>query len=208
MAFLLVLIEYFCRMKMLSVTILFFLLIANACHTNTGQPKAGSPTVDTGKFYPIQAFFKSQVEYVDLRNYPIYKITVKDGKKDSAQVSKDQFIALAKIFLDRSISSPGIKALYKETVFHDLATRSITLNYSPTNPDAEVQNIDVLLDEETNNVKRIFIRSAYQRGDTVFTEQCSWKAFKSFRVNRELQTKNGYHSTELNFINWNDTPWK
>lgn len=193
-------------MKILPATPLLIFLIVIACNTNTRQKKATLSTADTSKFYPITDFFKSQVQFVDLRNYPMYKITIKDGKKDSSYLSKDQFIALAKTFLDRDISSPKIKILYKETVFHDLSTGSYTLNYSAIDQHAEVQNIDVLLDEETNNVKRIFIRSVYTRGDTAFTEQCNWKAFKSFQINLSLLTKNGYNSTEFNYINWNDTP--
>ena len=193
-------------MKMLPVTLLLIFLTAISCKTNNRKANATLPTADTGKFYPIADFFRSQIQYVDLRNYTLYKITIKDGKKDSSGLNKDQFIALAKIFLDRDISSPKIRILYRETVFHDLSTRSYTLNYSPIDHNAVVQNIDVLLDEETNQIKRVFIRSVYTRADTGFTEQCSWKAFKSFRINRSMQSKNGKQSTEFNYINWNDKP--
>ena len=106
---------------MLPVTLLFILFSTFACNSNNRPVKAKIPTADTGKFYPIADFFRKQIEYVDLRNYPLYKITVKDGKKDSSALGKDQFIALANVFLDRSISAPAIKVLYKESVFHDLS---------------------------------------------------------------------------------------
>lgn len=193
-------------MKIVPVTLLLFWFASLACHTNEPQVKAKQPIADTSKFYPLAVFFKKQIEHVDLRNYPIYKITVKDGKKDSSALSKEQFIALGKIFVDRSITEPKVKALYKETVFQDLSTKSYTLNYSPTDHTAEVQNIDILLDEETNRVKRIFIRVLYTRGDRTISEQCNWKTDKSFQINRFLQSRNGYKTTELNYINWNDTP--
>jgi hypothetical protein len=191
-------------MKIVMVVIVLFCAVS--CQTGKSPEKAKTPMADTAKFYPLAGFFRKQMEYVDLRNFLIYRVTIKDGKKDSSALSKEQFLAWAQVFLNRSISAPAVKALYKETVFHDLSTHSYTLNYSPAGHSAEVQNIDILLDEDNNFVKRVFIRAAYNRGDTAIDEQCSWKADKSFQVNRFLQTKNGYTSTELNLINWNDKP--
>lgn len=193
-------------MKIVTVNVLFIFSALMACHSNTNYTIAKPVMADTAKFYPLAAFFKSQIQYVDLRNFPIYKITLQDGKKDSVSLNKEEFISWAGIFLARSISDPTIKGLYTETVFHDLSTASYTLNYTTADTAAEVRNIDILLDEETNNVKRIFIKSLYKRGDTSIEEQCNWKAFKSFQVNRSLQTHNGYNRTSLNYINWNDKP--
>ena len=193
-------------MKLLSAILGIYIMILVACQSKpANQQPAGQPS-DTSKFYPLRTFLKAQIQYVDLRGFSIYRITEKDGKKDSAGISKEEFISLAGIFLERDISDPSIKALYKESVFHDMSTGSITLNYTPVNSDAQVQNIDILLDEQTNIVKRVFIRSVYTKGDTAISEQCNWKTDKSFQVNRSLSAKNGYTSTELNFVNWNDTP--
>lgn len=197
------LIEYFCRMKILPGALLFF-FFTGGCRSGNQPPKTKTTANDTARFYPLATFFKKEIEYVDLRNFPLYKITVKDGKKDSSVLNKEQFIALAQLFVDRSISAPAVKVMYKESVFHDLSTQSYTLNYSPVIRTAEVQNIDILLDDETNIVKRVFIKTAYSRGDTAIDEQCNWKANKSFQVNRFMQTKNGFKSTELNYINWDD----
>lgn len=189
----------------LTVPLCLLILGAFACNSGSRPAKTKMAITDTANFYPIADFFRKQIEYVDLRNFTLFRITVKDGKRDSSVLTKDEFIALAKVFLDKSISSPAIKALYRETVFQDLSTNSYTLNYSPLGHDAEVKNIDVLLDEDTRQVKRIFIKSSYARGDTAIDEQYNWKADKSFQVNRFLQTKNGFTSKELNYVNWNDT---
>lgn len=193
-------------MKISALTLLFVCTVFMACHTKNRQITVKPEVADTAKFYPLTGFFKSQIEYVDLRNFPLYLIRAKDGKRDSTTINKDTFISLATVFLNRAISEQKVKALYKETVFHDLSTGSYTLNYSTVDPSVEVRNIDILLDEETHYVKRVFIKSVYLRGDTSIEEQCNWKAFKSFQINRSLQTKTGYASTELNYINWNDKP--
>lgn len=194
-------------MKMLLVFIFLLLLLGTAC---TSKKPAGknqqAQLADTAKFYPLRNFFKEQIQYVDLRNFPIYQLKTTDGVKDSSAITKDQFIQLAGIFLQHDISEPAVKVLYQESVFQDLGTASVTINYTTTRADAAVKNIDILLDEGTNLVKRVFIRCQHTSGDTTIEEQCNWKANKSFQLNRTYRTPGGYQKEELNYINWNDTP--
>jgi len=180
------------------------LFVFMACNNPHG-PNAMN-AADTAKYYPLRGFFKEQIEYVDLRDFPLYEIRTVNGKKDSLPISKEQFIAIAGRFLDNDISDPRVKIQYHETVFQDQSTGSITLNYSPVNKETRVKNIDILLDQETKQVKRVFIRSAYQKKDTLVTEQYSWKANKSFLISKSLQTADGFQSTETTFVNWNDKP--
>jgi hypothetical protein len=189
-------------MKILQASIVFIVLIITACNSHQTKEQTVVPGSDTGKFYPLRPFFKVQVQYVDLRNFFIYRTTV----KDSSVLTKEQFAQLASVFFKRDISDPKVKILYRETVFQDLSTGSITLNYKSTDSKTDVQNIDILLDEATHIAKRVFIRSVFTRGDTTISEQCNWNADKSFQVNRSISAKGGYHTTELNFVNWNDKP--
>ncbi len=181
-------------------------LVLSSCDSGKGPTHAQKVMADTAKFFPLEDFFRKQVAYVDLRGFPIYRITIKDGKKDSAGVGREEFIRWSQVFLDKSFADPKQKISFKETVFEDLSTDSYTLNYTATDPSVPVRNIDVLLDHESNQVKRIFIKSLYSRGDTTVEEQANWKADKSFRVNRFLQAKGGYKSTEFNYVNWKDRP--
>lgn len=181
---------------------LVFITAIMGCKNNNSNP-GKTATTDTSAFYPAGDFFKSQVQYATILNRPIYKITTRNGKKDSTRLSNDAFAAMAGSFIEKDISAPGIKEKYKESVFHDMDTRSYTLNYMAIDAQANgVQQLDVLLDEGGNAVKRIFIRCQYTRGDTGITEQYSWKAFKSFQLNRHFKTADGYTSTELNYVNW------
>ncbi len=193
------------KQTLLALLSLFFL--AQACQSNKIPPAAKTKdSTDTGRFYPIGEFFQSQIEYVDLRNFTITQKNDIDGKKDSFNISKERFISLARVFAEKDISSPRIKKMYRETVFHDLSTESYTLNYSPLQPGLGIQSIDVLLDDQHKQVKRILIRSIFTRGDTTITEQCSWKTNKSFLIARYGQTKKGHNRNSLIFVNWNDTP--
>jgi hypothetical protein len=193
-------------MKQFLAVSVFLISFITGCQSRNAKNGKSLSKTDTAKFFATTPFFKEQIQYVDLRNFPIYKITVIDGKKDSAVLTKEAFIKWAYLFLDKDISAPQTAAGYKESVFNDLSTGSITLNYSPIDGEATIQNIDVLLAQETSQVKRIMIRSVYNHADTLITESCSWKANKSFQVNRSFTTKSGYQKTELNYINWNDKP--
>lgn len=194
-------------MKSVPVFIFILLLSVTACTSKKPAAKhTQSQPADTAKFYPLRNFFREQIQYVDLRNFPIYQIKTTDGIKDSTSLGKDQFIQLAGIFLQHDLSDPAVKVLYQESVFHDLGTASVTINYTTTQPDAAVKNIDILLDENTNQVKRVFIRCRHTSGDTTLEEQCNWKANKSFQLNRTYSTPGGYQKEELNYINWNDKP--
>lgn len=185
---------------------LFIILTAAAISCKNSPPKEQAvPVADTAHFYPLNVYFKEQMEYVDLRAFPIYRITTKDGKRDSVSISKEEFLSMAQTFLQHDIAAPEVKALYKESSFEDLSTGSLTLNYKPVEKNAVVQNIDVLMDQEGRAVKRVFIRAVYSKGDTTITEQCSWKTNKSFQLNRSKEAPD-YTSTELNFVNWNDRP--
>ena len=119
-------------------------------------------------------------------------------------IDKDVFKSYAAIFLNKDVSSPEMHDKYTETVFHDLSTKSYTLNYRPKSVNEPIQNSDILLDENTNLVKRVFIRTETMIKDTSIIEQCNWKADKSFQINRFSRTPSGYVSNEFNYVNWND----
>ncbi|NCI45435.1 hypothetical protein [Sediminibacterium soli] len=174
-----------------------------ACGSGNAPTKPIANVSDTASFFSLEGFFRSQIEYVDLRNFEIYRITTLNGRRDSSAIDVNGFKQWARVFLDRSFT-PAQKPLYRETVFQDMSTDSYTLNYAPIDQEkVTVKNVDVLLSQETNAAKRIFIKSLYTAGDTTIEEQCNWKADKSFQVNR-VKTIHGQVFTELNFINWND----
>ncbi|WP_026768960.1 hypothetical protein [Asinibacterium sp. OR53] len=192
-----------------SVPALFVFLIAVlsvACGHHAAPAAPQTASADTAGFFALPVFFKDQLAYAQSVHAPIYRITIKDGKKDSVSLNQEVFKQWVDIFLSKDISAPNIKGFYRESVFRDLGTKSYTLSYTTAHDNAIIRGIDILLDEESNNVKRVFIRSQYNRGDTSITEQCNWKAYKSFQVNRYIHAGR-YSSTELNYVNWNnDTP--
>lgn len=187
-------------LKSISLSIFLFSLIMSCSEPVEPQTQLqASP--DSVQFYATTKFFKDQVNYVSLLKKSIKLYHTINSKTDSVLIDSVQFSALANEFIAKDISSPDIKKNYKETVFQDASTSSYNLNYKAVNPEVIVQNMDILLDEESNQVKRIFIRSRFMKGDTTILEQHNWHAFKGFQISRSKTTK-GFQSTEITEVQW------
>ncbi len=148
-------------------------------------------TPDSSKFYPLANFIQEQIAYVDLRDFEIYQKHSVANKTDSSIINKDQFKQLATTFLTLDISKRNQQQLYTETIFHDLSTASYTINYKANQPSSLVKSMDILLDEQTKLVKRVFIVSERQSADSSIMERHSWTANKQFQITRTLETTNG-----------------
>ena len=192
-------------MKVFCCVVFAMVLCLYACNNKPAATKQVT-AMDTTRFYPISDFFKSQVDYILLLKKPVYRITDKAGKRDSVALNNDAFKAFAALFMEKDISGAATKQGYRETLFQDMDTKSYTLSYTAIDAATPIQGIDVLLDENTNLVKRIFIRHKLQKGDTTITEQYGWNAFKNCQINRSYSTPGGYRFNELNQVSWTDGP--
>lgn len=192
----------------MKILLLIYLLIFVTCFgcSETKTPETQlQPSPDSTQFFTTGLFFEEQVNQVILLKKPIYVYRNMNGVKDSAVLDSIQFIQLAQEFITKDISNARDKKNYRETVFQDAGTNSYTLNYTAVNREVPVQAVDILLDEQTNQVKRIFIRSFSRKGDTSIQEQHNWRAFKGFQINRSLFTGNGYRRQELTEVKWGST---
>lgn len=154
----------------------------------TNKDKTAS---ESSKFYPIAAFIQEQIAFVELRDFEIYQKYSSATKTDSGIISKEQFKQLAASFVPLDISKIGKKDSYTETVFHDLTTASYTINYRTSEATDLVKNMDILLDEQTKLVKRVFIVSELQKADTSIMEHHSWTANKQFQITKTIETVAG-----------------
>jgi len=191
-------------MRLIILPSLFILLLLTfSCKNKSTKPIAS--TTDTTHFFSVSNFFINELADVKRTPYPIYKITTKaSGSKDSSAINRTEFATLSAQFIACDINNSSQKQHYKEVVFKDNSTKSVTLNYSSINKNFPIQSIDVLLDEETNNVRRIFIRQALYNNDSSTTVLYSWKANKSFTITRSVVKKDGTKYSEQQYVNWND----
>ncbi|NCT95421.1 MAG: hypothetical protein GXC72_13420 [Chitinophagaceae bacterium] len=192
-------------MKISLFPVYLFVLCLFACSGKQKTPGNNTSTTDTTKFYPISDFIRSQVDYLIQMKKPVTLVRIRNGVKDSAQIDYPQLQLLADGFLTKDIAGDGVKQGYRESVFQDGDTHSITLSYSTSNTQLPVQGVDVLLDENTRLVKRIFIRAQQNKNDTLTIEQYSWNAFKGFQINRYITYGKDYRMEERNSISWPDS---
>lgn len=185
-----------------AIIILFF---TQSCNSKSTTSNDIVYVEDSTKFYQVNQFIKSQIDEVNKTPYFIYKITL-DSKnnQDSSVLSVAEFNTLANQFLKTDISDPSLKKYYKENIFHDQTTKSITISYTTTNKSLEVQNIDVLLMEDGETLKRIFVRKFYDYNDSSAIEQLSWKPTESFQINRLVLLADNKETSSQTFVIWNE----
>ncbi len=195
-------------MKQLVFSLFILMFVLLSCKNKQEQKAPAAPastaTADTTKFFDVKGFIESEIKDVTTTPYFLYTITTRDDKKrDSAHVTTTEFVRLAQEFLAQDITQSELKPFYKEEVFRDLSTKSITFSYSTRNKDLDVQNIDVLLDEESNKVKFIFIRSQKITKDSTVITQFNWKRAKNFLINRSVLRSDGSKYSTQQFVSWN-----
>jgi hypothetical protein len=194
----------FAFMRMVSAAFLIISFFYISCKQT--QNKDGDETVknDTTTFFQVGQYISSQIEEVSKTPFYIYKIETINGKTDSTAINQDMFRKLARGFLQPDVSDPGIKKNYKENIFHDQTTESYTISYSTTKPELEVQNLEVLLAEDGETVKRVFIRKFFNYKDSTAIEQLSWKSGENFRVNRLVQMPDKSEVERQTIVVWNE----
>ena len=178
------------------------LLLFSACG-ETEQPKKPTPApiADTAKFYPVSSFIREQIQYVDLRNFNLRQSLTIDSSTVETGIGKNEFIGLAQAFVTVADAWNRHKSAYQEAVFQDLGTASYTINYTATDAALPIQRIDILLSEETNILKRLFIREEYKAGDTTITRQFSWVTDQRFQISTS-RVAGTFKKMETITVNW------
>lgn len=173
-------------MRIQLVICLLISVMAFSC----GEKKTPDTTLkaspDSTQFFSTTRFYKEQLNQVKLFKKPIHYSHSLSGTRDTGSISIEDFTKYIDEFIQKDISTPDRKKHYRETVFQDAGTQSYTLSYTAVDKTMPVQGVDILLDEQSNQVKRIFIRSFTTKGDTSIQERHNWYAFKSLQINRTI----------------------
>ncbi len=186
----------------------FFILILYlfySCRQNGNQ----ATTRQTGKndtthFFEVAQYIKTQIEEVNKTPYYIYKLDIINRKKDSNAINTSVFNQISTRFLKPDINNKDLKKHYIENIFHDQTTKSFTISYTAKDKELEIQNIEVLLQEDGQTVKRLFIRKFFNYIDSSAIEQLSWKPGESFQINRLVQKPGKKENSYLTNIVWNE----
>jgi hypothetical protein len=190
-------------MKNTLVVCTLFTLLMVSCRNNTVKVNDKVSNNDTVKFFQVTQYLQSQVKEVNGTPYFIYKIEINNNKQDSTPINTAIFNQLSQQFLKPDINDPELKPHYRESIFEDQTTKSFTISYATTNKALELQNLEILLDEDGQTVKRLFLRKFYNYSDSSAIEQLSWKPGESFQVNRSVQNPGNSESRRQLLVVWN-----
>lgn len=174
------------------------------CRQKTNPLKQVIQANDTTQYFHVPQYIQQQIEDVKKTPYYIYKIDIKNGIKDSMPINTPLFVQLAGQFINTDITKPDLKKYYIENIFYDETTKTFTISYTTSNKELEIQNIEILLQEDGQTVKRLFIRKFLNYPDSLIIEQLSWKVAESFRVNRLVQTRDKKESSQQTIVVWNE----
>lgn len=146
-------------------------------------------------FFPVRSYLQSQVAHVDSSMYRIIKITMVNGKKDTAFIQRQDFKKLAKDFIDLpDIAQKSLRDDYTETQIYDEEMQTAVLNYLPVDEDGEIRRQDVFITPDANGdkVKTIFIERLKEENDKPVRKLLTWEVDRRFKIVTisEQNTKN------------------
>lgn len=169
---------------------------------NTGTEQIR--TYDTSIFYyDIPLAVKNEIDEIKRTFAFTYTITTENGRRDSTVIDSTALTQLAAPFLQYNLNDGNHRKYYKEDRFQDGDTRSIVFNYETNNPALPVKTASILLDNETEDLKRIDILKAYVLKDTTVEERLSWTAGESFQI-VQILTLAGKEIIKQTRVFWRD----
>jgi hypothetical protein len=195
-------------MKIKVLTIGFFAFIGSllSCNNNAAGdsvPETSVQNTDTSKFYPVKDFLQSQIQDLSSIPYFIYELHKEDNKaQDSSLVTATELAAYTGKFTAYDINDPALKPQFKESVFFDASLGTLTLSYSTKATNVPLKDVEVLMDENSKEVKMIFMSFQTSYTDSVVFERLGWEKNKSFYINRMIQSEKGIVKTVTKKVIW------
>ncbi len=178
-------------MKPFIFVYILWVMMAAAC-SDTKEKTTTIVSADTTSYYSISSYINSQLKYFDSVGATYNVVTLEGTQKDSITAQLAAIRPMIQSFLDADISDSIQKKNYQESVFRDAGTASLNINYTPMDTSTSIKNIDILMDEQTSLVKRIFIRKQQLTSDTTNTEQLSWKTNEGFTISVSKKSNSGF----------------
>lgn len=183
------------------------LLIACICTSFLHSCKEGEnqqAQADTTSFFPLKELIMGDVKDVVQTPYLLVAYTITDQSKDSVIIDTTDFKIWANRFLAKDFNDPEWKPQFNEAVFNDQTTKTYTLSYTTKDANIPLKQADVTAEENSNKVKRIFVRHQWLSGDTIYFTNGIWKPGKSFWISITKKFQDSVIQSEVNYIKWND----
>ena len=202
-------------MKFLTALCFAGALVFSACssHQNPAPSARDSVTrADSGvtknAFFPVADFLEAEIRSVDSVPLAKKKFTSRNGHTDSVFLEIPDFNRLALQFIPQELADGRFEKNFTETSFQDETTRSITFTYSPTDPNMELQRVDVLTvpGARSMQVKSVYLEKLRKSGDSVILQKMFWRAQRNFTIATLIHVKGIQAGEEQVRVVWDDSP--
>jgi hypothetical protein len=100
------------------------------------------------------------------------------------------------------ISLPENKNYYKETVFMDNTTNTITMSYTTEEEKPQVRKIEVTIDPDNQRVKTIYVEKLDQYEDSTILRKMVWTSRKNLQVISLVNRKNEAETVKTEKYEW------
>lgn len=168
--------------KLLSLAITFFLLALTSCTNKEAKEKAN--------FMDVAGYLKGQLAYLDTVPLALLKTTLRDTiYTDSVFIQKNQLLSLVTPYLSSQLEKGSFENSFEETSFADATINTITLTYNALDKNLPIQRIDVYVNPETEQIKRIYLVRQEQKKDTSVSQQLIWRHNAGCTLITTSQTK-------------------
>jgi hypothetical protein len=175
--------DNFLKIKFIYLTnILFFFLLVVLFSCNNKNETTASTSSNkivedtTANYFPVTNFIKGDIRGIKEKGAnPLHRTTVY-GKNDSTWLRIDSVDFAFQEFLEPRIDSANLKKYFSEKSFLDQTLGTFTFSYD-RRPGSTFNfpflNWDVLIDEETKKIKRIYL---VKKIDANTIKQLTWQA--------------------------------
>jgi hypothetical protein len=176
-------------MKFKSMSLL--LLTALCAYSVSCGDSAEQASVQENKdFYPVSAHIHSELALIDSLPVAVFLYRDEEGRKDTSIVDKQVFRAFAEAIPQPDITREPLKKSYTESVYMDATLNLVTMSYTPKTESGEIRKIDVYINPDTENVKRIYVEKRLSGGDSTIVRKIVWTSGQQLQVT-SLVTREG-----------------
>jgi hypothetical protein len=183
-----------------SMLYFFCLITLSACNTSSTKEEERG---DLNKiFFPISGNILAELKMLDSLPVAILKYTSIGNQTDTVIFSKDSMRSVADELLKPDISSPEYKKYYKETVFLDNTTNTVTMSYTTESNQPVIRKIDVMINPDNEKVKSIYVEKLENNSDSSVLRKMIWTTGKNLQVISLVNRKGQQEQIRLEKYTW------
>jgi hypothetical protein len=183
--------------KLLNIAIISSVLLFYSCNNQPEKEKA--------TFIDVAGYLKGQLAFLDTVPLALLKTSLIDTVyTDSMFIQKEKLRAIVNNFLLPQLDKGTFEKSFEETTFMDASINTITLTYNAIDKTLPVQRIDVYVNPETEQIKRIYLVRQQQLKDTTLSQQLLWNHNSSCTIISNRQTSKGEETNTTEKITWNE----